>query len=108
MVDTEHSSDNNGADPAFTNYTHSHIARIIVMMMIIIVVMMIIVMMMMIVVMMMTIVMMMIKIIKSFAGKSGRQTVGKYGEKHCEVSITLLLIVCNGLVCLSSCTVCLQ
>ena len=90
MVDTEHSSDNNGADPAFTNYTHSHIARIIVMMMIItvmmvmiiIVVMMIIVMMMMIVVMMMTIVMMMIKIIKSFAGKSGRQIVGKYGERN--------------------------
>ena len=84
MVDTEHSSDNNGADPAFTNYTHSHIARIIVMMMIIIVmmVMIIIVMMMMIVVMMMTIVMMMIKIIKSFAGKSGRQIVGKYGERN--------------------------
>ena len=31
MVDTEYSSDNNGADPAFTNYTHSHIPRIIVM-----------------------------------------------------------------------------
>ena len=31
MVDTEYSSDNKGADPAFTNYTHSQIARIIVM-----------------------------------------------------------------------------
>ena len=75
MVDTEHSSDNNGADPAFTNYTHSHIACIIVIMMII-------VMMMMIIVMMIIIVMMMIKIIKCFAGKSGRQTVGKYGERN--------------------------
>ena len=37
MVDTEYSSDNNGADPAFTNYTrHSHIApRFTVMMSII-------------------------------------------------------------------------
>ena len=36
MVDTEYSSDNNGADPAFTNYTrHSHIAPRFTVMMII-------------------------------------------------------------------------
>ena len=46
MVDTEYSSDNNSADPAFTNYTHSHIARIIVTIMIIIVTMMMIIFMM--------------------------------------------------------------
>lgn len=30
MVDTGYSSDNNGVDPVFTNYTHSHIASVTV------------------------------------------------------------------------------